>query len=80
MNDPIITQEGDTWRVIGIGAFRDGKRYCLLASTTRSREQRNGQVWLQIGDWIDEAILQEAQETARLGRAGQCEPVQQQER
>jgi hypothetical protein len=80
MTETIINHEGDTWRVIGSGTERDGKRYCHLASTTRSREQRNGQVWLQIGDWIEEAILHEAQETARLGKAGQREPNQQQER
>lgn len=38
----IIEHDGDTWRVLSMGTRRDGKVYCHLASTTRSRQQRNG--------------------------------------
>lgn len=52
-----IQHEGDTYRIIGQGATRDGKTYCHLASTTRGRQQRNGWYPAQIGDWIDNAVL-----------------------
>lgn len=48
---------GDTWRLAGEGAMRDGKVYCHLISTTRGRQQRNGWVPLQIGDWIDQQVI-----------------------
>lgn len=53
-----INHDGDTWRVVGIGTRRDGKVYCHLASTTRSRKQRNGNNPIQIADWIDEAVIE----------------------
>lgn len=58
--DLVIEHEGDTWRVIGQGATRPGQRYCHLASTTRGRQQRNGTVWVQVADWIDDEILAQA--------------------
>lgn len=53
----IIQHEGDTWRVLGQGASRDGAVYCHLASTTRGRQQGNGWVPLQMGDWIAHEVL-----------------------
>jgi len=47
-----ITRDGDTWLIVGIGVEVDGKRYTHLASTTRFRQQRNGKVPVQIGDWL----------------------------
>lgn len=47
-----INHDGDTWRVIGIGATSDGKTFLHLASTTRFRKQRNGNCPIQICDWI----------------------------
>ena len=55
-----IELDGDTWSILAEGATRDGKTYCHLASTTRSRQQRNGAVPLQMGDWIDQALIQAA--------------------
>lgn len=57
--DTEIQFEGDTWRVIGMGAKRDGRTYCHLASTTRFREQRNGRVAIQMADWLDDELLSE---------------------
>lgn len=56
----IITHEGDTWRILSRGATRNGKVYCHLASTTRSRQQRNGEVPVQMADWIDTAVIEAA--------------------
>lgn len=52
-----IQHDGDTWNILGEGATRDGKTYCHLASTTRGRQQRNGWMPLQLGDWIDHAVI-----------------------
>jgi hypothetical protein len=54
-----IKHDGDTWRVLGEGAVRNGKTYCHLASTTRGRMQSNGWRPVQIGDWIDNVVLEE---------------------
>ena len=58
--DKIIDIYGDTWKVIGIGAQNEGKVYCHLSSTTRSRQQRNGSVPVQIADWISAEVLEVA--------------------
>lgn len=52
-----IKHEGDTWRILGKGAKRDGKTYCHLASTTRFRPQKNGPMPFQICDWIDDELI-----------------------
>ncbi|UOF79759.1 N-6 DNA methylase [Caudoviricetes sp.] len=44
--------DGDTWRVVNVGFEADGKIYLHLASTTRFRQQRNGQCPVQIADWF----------------------------
>lgn len=49
-----IDHDGDTWRVLSKGVTRaDGKTMLHLASTTRSRQQRNGSCPIQICDWVD---------------------------
>ena len=53
MTDQIIKHDGDTWRVLSVGAFLNGKVLCHLASTTRSTKQRNGFMPIQMNDWID---------------------------
>jgi hypothetical protein len=62
MNDAVIQHEGDTWRVIGFGATRmtetNGQTFCHLMSTTRFRKQRNGDVPVQMADWIDWRVIQ----------------------
>lgn len=55
---PTIQHDGDTWRILAIGARRDGKAYCHLSSTTRSRQQRNGSNPIQMCDWIDEVVIE----------------------
>jgi hypothetical protein len=55
--DQIITHDGDTWRIIGIGAKRDGKTFVHLASTTRGKKQKNGFYPVQMCDWIDDCKL-----------------------
>lgn len=63
----IINHDGDTWRILSIGTRRDGKAYCHLASTTRSRKQRNGENPVQMGDWIDEAVIEAGRATYSNG-------------
>ena len=59
-----ITHDDDTWLILAEGATRDGKTYCHLSSTTRSRQQKNGAVPVQMGDWIDQdAILSAAMQS-----------------
>lgn len=55
--DKQIVVAGDVWRVLGAGAQRDGNTFCHLASTTRFRQQKNGKNPIQIGDWVDTAVL-----------------------
>ena len=55
--DQIIVHMGEVWRVIAVGAQRDGNTYCHLANTTRGRKQKNGWNPVQIGDWVDTAVL-----------------------
>ena len=58
--DKTIVHIGDAWRVVGVGAQRDGNTFCHLASTTRFRQQKNGKNPVQIGDWIDTEVLKAA--------------------
>ena len=64
-----IQHDNDTWNILGQGATRDGKTYCHLASTTRFRQQRNGANPIQMGEWIDHAVIlvaaQRAEEAQR---------------
>jgi len=55
--DKQIVVAGDVWRVLGVGAQRKGNTFCHLASTTRFRQQKNGKNPIQIGDWVDTAVL-----------------------
>lgn len=57
----LLSLDGDTWKLLGTGAKREGATYCHLASITRFREQRNGRVPVQIGEWVDDHLLEEAQ-------------------
>jgi hypothetical protein len=56
----VIVHIGDVWKVIGVGAQRDGNTYCLMASTHRGRQQKNGWCPVQINDWVDTAVLKAA--------------------
>lgn len=77
-----IQHDEDTWNLIGQGAVRNGRVYCHLASTTRTRQQRNGSVPVQMADWIDQNVIliaamdrEEAQrKTAALEHKGPCVP------
>lgn len=53
IQERIIKHDGDTWRIVQVGSVREGKAYVHLASTTRSRQQRNGKCPVQVCDWID---------------------------
>lgn len=55
--DLTIVYMGEVWRVIGVGAQRDGNTYCHLANTTRGTHQKNGWMPAQIADWVDTAVL-----------------------
>lgn len=75
-----IYRDGDTWRVIGAGATRDGKTMLHLASLTRGQNQKNGFCPLQICDWVEADVIQSAlaqrEEEARIeanaNHAGPC--------
>ena len=58
--DSTVTVDGDTWKVIAVGAVRDDSVYCHLASTTRSRKQRNGDNPIQSCDFIAFEVLEDA--------------------
>ena len=58
--DKVVVHMGDAWRVVGVGAQRDGTTFCHLASTTRFRQQKNGKNPMQIGDWVDTEVLKAA--------------------
>lgn len=55
--DLAIVHLGEVWRVIGVGAQRDGNTFCHLANTTRGKQQKNGWMPAQICDWVDTAVL-----------------------
>ncbi len=57
----LLSLNGDTWKLLGTGAKREGTTYCHLASTTRFREQRNGRVPIQMGEWVPDHLLDELQ-------------------
>lgn len=63
--DKTIVHIGDAWRVIGVGAQRDGNTFCHLASVTRGRQQKNGWCPVQINDWVDTKILKAAHDAVR---------------
>ena len=50
--DQTIAARGDTWRVVGIGIEHDDATLLHLASTTRSRQQRNGAMPVQTTGWF----------------------------
>ena len=60
--DKTIVHIGDTWKVISVGAQRDGNTFCHMASTHRGRQQKNGWMPIQIGDWVDTEILKAAKQ------------------
>jgi hypothetical protein len=53
MTERTITLDGDTWRVLSVGAFLNDKVLCHLASVTRNTKQRNGFMPIQMTEWID---------------------------
>lgn len=62
--DKIVVHIGDAWRVVGVGAQRDGNTFCHLVSITRGRKQKNGWNPIQINDWVDTEVLKAAQARA----------------
>ena len=58
--DKAVVHIGDTWKVVGVGAMRDGNTFCLMANTHRGRQQKNGWCPFQINDWVDTAVLKAA--------------------
>jgi len=66
-SDCIIEWDNDNWRVIGQGAinssadaYDDDLIYVHLASTTRFRCQKNGNIAIQICDWVPVRVLRAA--------------------
>jgi len=57
-SNDVVAHDGDVWRVVGMGAARDdGAIYCHMASTTRGNKQKNGDMPIQICDWIPASSL-----------------------
>lgn len=59
-----INHDGDTWEIVNQGIKKDDKTFCHLASTTRFRQQKNGKNPIQIGDWIDNTVIEDAKKVA----------------
>jgi hypothetical protein len=55
-----IVYAGELWRILSVGADRNGSTYCHLANLARGHMQKNGWMPVQIGDWIDNAVLARA--------------------
>lgn len=55
-----LVHAGHAWRVIGVGAQRDGNTFCHLSNLYQFRQQKNGRVPVQINDWVDTAVLNTA--------------------
>lgn len=53
-----LVHMGRAWRVLSVGAQRDGNTFCHLISL---HEKIKGQ-FIQINDWIDSAVLANAKE------------------
>ena len=53
-----VQLDGDILRVLSVGAERNGKTYCHLASTTRGFQQPNGLNPLQMVDWVPSELLE----------------------
>jgi len=58
--DKTIVHLGEVWKVIGVGRQDESNTFCLLASTTRGRQQKNGFTPAQINDWVDTEVLKAA--------------------
>lgn len=52
-----IVHMGEVWKVVGVGAQRDGNTFCHLASLGRGRQLKNGWCPVQINDWVDTEVL-----------------------
>ena len=59
MTHPTIKHLNDTWKILSVGARKDGRVYLHLASTTTFRKQRNGECPVQICDWLPESAISE---------------------
>ena len=58
--DKTLVYLGEAWKVIGVGAQRDGVTFCHLLNLHRGRQQKNGWVGVQINDWVDTEVLKTA--------------------
>lgn len=58
--DPTLDLHGDTWRILGTGAYADGAVICHLASTSQFRQQRNGAVPVQRQDAVAAELVEAA--------------------
>lgn len=59
-----IQHDNDTWLILSKGVSKGGKTYCHLASTARFKQQANGSIPMQIGDWIAYDVILSAREEA----------------
>lgn len=63
--DRTIAIDNDVWKVIGVGVTdADGFTFLHLASTTRFRQQRNGKVPVQMGEWLAPEVFALAESLA----------------
>jgi hypothetical protein len=53
----VIVHDGAFWKVVGVGAERDGATFCHLLNLHRGRQQRNGWNPVQINDWVETSVL-----------------------
>lgn len=53
----ITTADGETWKILGVGAEEEGETCLHLASTTKGVQQKNGFRPAQIMVWVDHATM-----------------------
>ena len=58
--DKTLVHMGEAWKVIGVGAQRDGATFCHLLNLHRGFQQKNGWVGAQINSWVDTEVLKTA--------------------
>ncbi len=60
MSDTLVEWDGERWKILSAGAWKDGTVYCHLASHRRFVKQGNGVRPVQVADWLPEGVVEYA--------------------